>query len=180
MSLGRAGVARVPERGIVDINPHSKEWRLNQGVWVQEGHAPDAYGEPAALITERFSGQHRVGDFYRLPCRGVVAFSCEIKPQVGRPWFVITANGNIALRSTFRLRPNLDPEITLQPALRFCRTTASRGEFGYFRLRVQVPDFDGLGFFLVATLNLLGDPDYDGNLNLGYHLARVRMRYLCL
>jgi hypothetical protein len=182
MTVGRAGVVRYRELGEVELNPHYKEWRLNNGVWVQEANAPDPTGDMAALITETDQlGTHRVGDFYRLPGgRAVVALNCLIKPKVGRPWFVVTANGNLALKTVFRLRPGQLPEITQQPTARLCRSNVAPVGFGYFRIRVQVPDFDGLGFFAIASLNLLGDAEYAGNLNLGYHLSQVKVRYLCL
>jgi hypothetical protein len=107
VTVGRAGVSRYPEAGFIEVNPHYKEWRLNHGVWVQEANAPDPTGDMAALVTEVENGTtHRVGDFYRIPGgRGVVALTALIRPKVGRPFFVVTANGNMALRSVFRLRP---------------------------------------------------------------------------
>jgi hypothetical protein len=182
MTVGRAGVSRYPEAGFIEVNPHYKEWRLNHGVWVQEANAPDPTGDMAALVTEVENGTtHRVGDFYRIPGgRGVVALTALIRPKVGRPFFVVTANGNMALRSVFRLRPGQLPEITQQPSLPLCRTSVLPVGFDFFRIRVQVPDLDGLSFFAIATTNLVGNATYDANLNLGYHLSRVRIRYRCL
>jgi hypothetical protein len=182
VTVGGAGVTRYQQSGFVEVNDHYKEWRLRQGVWVQEGNAPDATGGMATLVTELPQlGRHSLGDVYRIPGgRGIVALVCDIKPQLGRPWFVITANGNVSLRTVYRLRPGQPPEIQTQPAGKFCRSSVVPVGSGYFRTRTQVPDMDGLGFFLIATLNLVGDVEYTGNLNLGYHLSRVRLRYLCL
>jgi hypothetical protein len=182
LTVGRIGVSHFPETGSVELNDHYKEWRIQQGVWVQEGNAPDAVGGMAALITETTTtGKHYLGDTYSIPGgRGIVALTCDIKPKTGRPWFVVTANGNPSLATVYRLRPNQPPEIQSQPTAQFCKSNVLPVGFGYFRCRTQVIDFDGIGFFLIATLNLLGDADYTGNLNLGYHLSRVRLRYRCL
>lgn len=182
MTVGRATVSRGFESGFAELNTHYKEWSLNQGVWVQEENAPDAVGGMAALITELNQlGRHYVGERYRTPGgRGVVALTCDIKPQTGRPWFVISANGNPLLQTVYRLRPNQLPEIQIQPSFAYCRSNVIPVGFGYFRCRTQVPDFDGLAFFRIMTLNLVGDAEYTGNLNLGYHLSRVRLRYRCL
>lgn len=181
MTVGRAGVARVPERGGIDIDPNRLNWQVQRGVWVQPENAPDAQGGMATLVTERYLDRHVLGDFYRLPCSpAIVALVFEVKPRVGRPWFVVTANGNMALRTVFRLRSGFVPEITDQPTIKYSRSTVVPLDYGYFRCRVQVPDRDGLGFFAIATLNLAGDAVYDGNFNLGYYLGPLRMRYLCL